>query len=270
MKSLLTTNSHGSTRIAFTPIITYPATEFDTIYTVMINYRDVLLQKQLPYGPLWSDEGVYRVAKELQLHHPEKFCNIFLGVGGFHLDKVIIACCGSYLEEYGGIDSVLVESEIFGVSVMKPVMNGSSCVRGKRGICLIAEALEHLQLSIFWQQCDPSILQHVSENAFELQSLMNSYTSQDQNSMLEAWNRCSGEILKFQGKFNEFRKHGCEKSETFLYWDKFINKLAPALRDLTSSFREGTGTFIYHLFIEKYLFALYVISDGYHFIMRNA
>ena len=95
------------------------------------------------------------------------------------------------------------------------------------------------QLSTFWQQCDLSIIQRVSENVFELKSLMNSYIYQDQNSVLEAWNRCSGEISKFQEKFNEFRKHGCEKSESFLYWDKFINELAPVLRDLTISFREG-------------------------------
>ena len=101
-------------------------------------------------------------------------------------------------------------------------MNGSNYVRGKRGISLIAESLKHLQLRRFWQQCDPSIFQHVSKNVFELQlqSLMNSYTSQDQNSLK---------------KFNEFRKHGCEKKESFIYWDKFINVLA----HLTSSFRVG-------------------------------
>ena len=67
----------------------------------MIKYQDILLQKQLPYQPVLADEGVYRTAKELQLQYPEKFCSIFLGVGGFHLEKVIIACCVSYLEECG-------------------------------------------------------------------------------------------------------------------------------------------------------------------------
>ena len=43
----------------------------------MINFQDVLLQKGLQYGPLWSDEGVYRIAKDLQLLNPDKFNNIF-------------------------------------------------------------------------------------------------------------------------------------------------------------------------------------------------
>ena len=73
------------TRFAFTPIIPYPATEYDTIFTAMRNFQDVLRQKNQEYGPLWSDEGVYRVAKEIQLLiNPPEFNNIFLGLGGFN------------------------------------------------------------------------------------------------------------------------------------------------------------------------------------------
>lgn len=52
------------TKFAFTPIIPYPATEYDTIFTCMRNFQDVLLQRKQEYGPLWCDEGVYRIAKE--------------------------------------------------------------------------------------------------------------------------------------------------------------------------------------------------------------
>ena len=65
----------------------------------------------MKYGPLWSDEGVYRIAKEIQLQQPEKFDSIFLGIGGLHLEKIVITCCGKYLEE-SGIESVLVETTI--------------------------------------------------------------------------------------------------------------------------------------------------------------
>ena len=42
------------TRIAFPPIIPYPATGFDTVHTAVIDYQDVLFKKHLPYGPPWS------------------------------------------------------------------------------------------------------------------------------------------------------------------------------------------------------------------------
>ena len=80
-KSLLEQTNKHLTLVAFTPIIPSPATEADTIYTCMKNFQDVLIQKNLEYGPLWSDEGVYRTAKELQLlrrHSPFgiTFCKI--------------------------------------------------------------------------------------------------------------------------------------------------------------------------------------------------
>ena len=73
----------------------------------MINLQNVLLQKSLGSSPLWCDDGIYRIAKELQLLDPDKFGNIFLGIGGFHPEKVVIASCGKYLEE-NGIDSIFL------------------------------------------------------------------------------------------------------------------------------------------------------------------
>ena len=107
-------------QVTFTPIIPYPATEYDTIFTAMRNFQDVLRQKDQNYGPLWCDKGVYKVAKELQLLNPTQFDDIFLGLGGFHMEKVLIACYGFYLKETG-IDKVFAENEIFGSGVVSMV-----------------------------------------------------------------------------------------------------------------------------------------------------
>ena len=91
-------NNVNNTSVGFTPLLPYPATEYDTIYTCMKNFQDVLHQTFNQCGALWCDEGVYRLAKELQLLFPETFDNIFLGLGGFHMEKTIIACIGKYLQ----------------------------------------------------------------------------------------------------------------------------------------------------------------------------
>ena len=114
----------------------------------MKNFQDVLIQKNLEYGLLWCDEGVYRIGKEIQLLKAPEFKNIFLGLGGFHTEKIIIACCGQYLEE-SGIDTVLVENKMFGIDVDKSVMNGKHYSRGKRGMMLISEAMLQIMLSEF-------------------------------------------------------------------------------------------------------------------------
>ena len=139
--SLLYYKKYPLTCIAFTPIIPRSATEYYIINTCMKNFQDVLAQNELAHGPLWCDEGVYQIAKELQLLNPDGFGNIFLGLGGFHLQKIIIACIGKFLEE-SGVEGAFVENEIFGLGVVKTVMNGGRYVRGKHGMGLISEALQ--------------------------------------------------------------------------------------------------------------------------------
>ena len=90
---LIATNSFfqniekAKTSFNFTPIIPLPTTEYDTIFTCMKNFQDVLQQRHLNYGPFWCDEGVYRTAKELKPLNPSLFANIFIGLGGFHTEK---------------------------------------------------------------------------------------------------------------------------------------------------------------------------------------
>ena len=204
----------------------YPATEFDTIYTVMINFQDVLRQKGLRCGPLWSDEGVYRIAKELQLLYPARFENIFLGIGGFHMENVIIACY------------VLVENEIFGTHIVKTALDGGNYIRGKRGIALISEATCHLQLSAFMK----SISAAKFENFFTLVSeLQLSFENVDSNpqQVLQKWEECKKELASFMDEFDEFKDQGGIRSKSFAYWNKFIDEIALVLRDLTRSCREG-------------------------------
>ena len=56
--SLLSNVKINLTQLAFAPILPYPATDYDAIHTTMINFQDVLKQKEMPYGALWCDEGV--------------------------------------------------------------------------------------------------------------------------------------------------------------------------------------------------------------------
>ena len=67
--SMLAINTKPITRLAFTPIIPHPAMEYGAIFTAMVNFQDPLQQRVMPCGPISSDEGVYRLAKELQLYH---------------------------------------------------------------------------------------------------------------------------------------------------------------------------------------------------------
>ena len=90
-----------------------------------------MLQKNIPYGPLWSDEGVYKIAKEIQLLRPQEF-DIFFGLRGFHMEKVVLASLGSFLKE-SNAKNVLAETEVFGPVVTESVLDRGHYVPAKRG-----------------------------------------------------------------------------------------------------------------------------------------
>ena len=95
--------------------------------------------------------------------------------------QIIIACCGQYLKE-SGIDTVLFENKIFGIDVVKSVMNGKHS-HGKRGM-LISEAMLQIMLSEFskesnekqqnFQQLYQQVetLQNIIVNNFEIDDLL--------------------------------------------------------------------------------------------------
>ena len=134
-------NKFQITTTSFTPILPFKATEMDSIFTSMINFNDVLEQRAAKCGALWCNEGVYQVAKEIQLLKPELFGHLFIGLGPFHTDKIVISCLGKFLG-ISGIDHAMVESMVFGKGVVEgSVMNGGDYVKGKSGMALVAEVM---------------------------------------------------------------------------------------------------------------------------------
>ena len=137
----------------------------------MINFQDVLKQNKHKNGPLWSDNEVYHIAKEIQLLYPRKFSNIFLGISGFYLEKVVIGCLDTYLKS-SGIQYLLVEEKVYGPVVINSVMSGGNYIRGKREISLIAEPMKQLQVYSFLHSSDGEVFSALFDKIYELVIMM--------------------------------------------------------------------------------------------------
>ena len=218
IRSLLNNKLIKTTTTSFTPILPFPITEFDSVFTAMINFQDVLKQKGLEYGPLWSDDGVYHISKDIQLIDPDKFGNIFLGLGGFHLEKVVICCLGLYLE-LSGIRDILVEERIFGAGPVESMMNGGHYIRGKRGMMLIAEALEQIQVDTFLSSGDyADKFQKFYAGLREFKQFMADNTK-EKSDMMKKWDESIVEVAEFEEEFEKFRMKESDESKLFKYWD---------------------------------------------------
>ena len=86
-KSAKITVNVKRTTIVFTLMLPYPATEYVTNHTSMLNFQDVIIQTPNICGAFWSDDNIYRLVQEMKLLFPQTFRNIFLGLGSFHMEK---------------------------------------------------------------------------------------------------------------------------------------------------------------------------------------
>ena len=224
---------------SFIPILPYPATDMDSIFTTMLNFNDVLKQRNRTEGALWCDEGVYAIAKEIQLLKPDLFGKIFLGLGPFHMEKIVIACLGKYLSCVG-IDLALIESEIYGKEVVgNKVMNGGHYVKGKDGMGIIAEAISALLFQRFTQE----------EMSYELQQLLDDYESviqdiasylenEDMDSFRHTWEQAKVIQQDLKKLFADWKTRSMY-NENYQYWSLFLDEIYPIQRDLTHSIRQG-------------------------------
>ena len=145
----------------------------------------------------------------------------------------MIACCRKYLEETG-FDTVFVENEVYGPEIVKSVMNGGHYVRGICGMAIISEVLQTLQMNQFASQR--------SENGFSeankiVKKISTMITTSKSESAITEWERLN--IMMKSGKFEVFQTNREKASNQFAFWNGFIKRIYPVLRDLTRSHREG-------------------------------
>jgi len=146
--SVVTGEQMPERTVGFLPILPYPVTRHDTVYTALKNFQNVLGQLNQSNLPIYCDEGVYHIAREILLLRPDEFSNLTLCLGSFHLLKIYLGCIGKYLRG-SGAENVWTENEIFGPNTTDGVLGGSHYVRSPEGMNLLSEVMERLQWTTF-------------------------------------------------------------------------------------------------------------------------
>ena len=101
----------------------------------------------------------------------KKFGNMFLGIGGFPLEKVVIGCLRTHLES-SGIQNLLAEEKVYRPAVANSVMSGGKDIWGERGMPLIAEAMEQLQVYSCLKSSDGELFSELFDKTDELVIMM--------------------------------------------------------------------------------------------------
>ena len=102
--AILSEKDISKKKVGFLPVLPYPATQYDTVYTALYNFKGILQHLDQPKLQVTCD--VYHIAREIQLIRPEEFQDIVLCMGSFHMAKVALCCMGKYLKG-SGAESIL-------------------------------------------------------------------------------------------------------------------------------------------------------------------
>ena len=88
-------------QVGFLPILAHSVTTYETMYTSLINFQNVLNQLTQSQIVVFCDERVYHIAREIILQRPDEFSGIVLCLGSFHMIKAFLACIRKYLSGSG-------------------------------------------------------------------------------------------------------------------------------------------------------------------------
>ena len=224
-------------KVGFLPVLPYPVTQYDTVYTALINFKGILQHLDQPKLPVTCDEGVYHIAREIQLIRPEEFQDIVLCMRSFHMAKVVLGCVGKYLKG-SGAESILVESGTFGVNVVDSVLGSINYSRSLKGLQLLKEALLRLQWEAFFKEGDN--VQVHKEHLDVLVDLKGKIASSSSESfaIFRTFEENSHDLFR---NFNHFIDNVKNSNETFKYRDTFIY-LIQQVKKLVHADQDGDWT----------------------------
>ncbi|KAH3886935.1 hypothetical protein DPMN_010948 [Dreissena polymorpha] len=143
-------------RVGFLFVIPRPITERATVRHCLTNCRSgtQLNQESLE---IWCDEGVFALAANIYLHETNKFSDLFLCMGPFHWNRVLLRCQGKLLRGYG-LDDALIECGVFGPGGIETVLNGSHCLRALTGLLMVEDLIHKLEWQTFWTHKDKATI----------------------------------------------------------------------------------------------------------------
>ena len=178
--------------LAFLPVLPHPVTQYPTVYTAMKNFMEIGSQLAQNEIPMYCDEGVYCIVREIQLMRPEEFRTLVPCLGTIHLNKTVLKCIGKSLAG-SGAEITWLEAGVFGPSVIEnSVLNGGHYARCLEGMQSLAEASERLLYQEFFAE------HGIRQYAVELAILTNLKSAVEKKDTTER--------QKYMGKFHEESK----------------------------------------------------------------
>ena len=259
--SLVSTSNLNLKRVGFVPILPYPITKHEVVYTSLINLKSIATKLEQKILPFFCDEGVYQYVIDIYFDRPSLFDNIFPMLGGFHMTKAALRCAGKYLHG-SGIEDGVIEPDIFGPKTLETVLGGTHYYRSFKGLSAIEDAVIQLKHEGFWSTKN---LEDYGSEITEIAKLKNYLCEFDSSESKSIMNEIieTSSLDKLLTDLDTFTKSCTEKSEMCLYWENFI-QIMQTIKNLIRSDREGD--FLLHIKTVGELCSIFTGGDGINYM----
>lgn len=117
-------------------------------YTVLKHAQKISAAMGQADTVITFDFAIYSKAKEIQWRFPDKFSNVLVRMGGFHIALNFLSLLGKKFAN-SGIDDLLIESGVYAAGSTSALMKGKSYNPGIRAHKLCLEVFFHLMWNAF-------------------------------------------------------------------------------------------------------------------------
>ena len=222
-------------KTAFLPPLPYPCTDYATVYSAMKNFVSINSQLKQDKIPLYCDEKVYCIVKEIQFVCPDEFSCIIPCLGTFHTVKALMKCIGKSLMGTGA-ESVLLETGGYGPSIVDgSIMTAGHYNRALEGLSVLGESMSRLVYKEFFVSEGIENYRTQLETLVEIKKLVN---EQDKESTLLFLQQFYSKSETFCDNIKTFIMNRASTHENFRYWIQFLDKMQ-IVYDMIRADREG-------------------------------
>ena len=177
---------------------------------------------------------MFHIVFEIVLSNPKEFDKPIPMLGSFHTAKVVEHCIGKYLRG-SGVEDALVETGVFGVKAVEPMMNGLHYIRSLGRIITLADALNTLKWEGFWKTNDGADFGDILSVADRLKI---AFKEKESSRAKEYYDQLLRHITDLNERFENFSSSCKNMSEVCRYWEGFL-EIVSILKALIAADREG-------------------------------
>jgi hypothetical protein len=224
------------TSVGYLPIIPAPASDYDTVWTVMCRAMKIAHTLGLQYSNLVMDEALYFKAMQMSWFRKDECKSLILRLGSFHIGLNFLRATGQHMNG-SGLEDVLIESGVYGDTTVTNILNGKSWNRGARCHKLTLEALWRIIFTKFLVWCENRKDDRPLQWNVEIDQLQQAFMMKDNSALHIAAEKslvCATECIELVTVFEDELK----ENSTSRYWLEYKDMVF-TLMDFIRAEREG-------------------------------